>query len=84
MTPIVKVDIDYKYPLYYGDKAIVETTFINQDSAKVVFGYRIFRASDNVLVCTATTIQVFLNMERELQLTNPPFYEEWKKKWGFN
>lgn len=83
ITPIVKVDINYKYPLYYGDKAIIETTYIDLDSAKIVFDYKIYRASDNVLVSTANTIQVFLNMERELQLTIPLFFEEWKRKWGF-
>ena len=83
LTPIVKVNIDYKYPLYYGDKAIVETTYVYTEAAKIVFGYKIYRSSDNVLVATATTIQVFLNMERELQLTSPGFYEEWKRKLGF-
>jgi acyl-CoA thioester hydrolase len=83
LTPIVKVNIDYKYPLYYGDKAIVETTYVYTEAAKIMFDYKIYRASDNVLVATATTIQVFLNMERELQLTSPGFYEEWKRKLGF-
>jgi acyl-CoA thioester hydrolase len=83
LTPIVKVDIDYKYPLYYGDKAIVETTYVDNESAKIIFDYKIYRASDNVLVSTARTIQVFLNINRELQLTMPPFFEDWKRKWGF-
>ena len=83
LTPIVKVNIDYKYPLYYGDKAIIETTYVYSEAAKIIFDYKIYRASDNVLVATANTIQVFLNMERELQLTPPRFFEEWKRKWGF-
>ena len=83
ITPIVKVDIDYKYPLYYGDKAIIKTTYIYSEAAKIIFNYKIYRASYNVLVASATTIQVFLNMERELQLTSPGFYEEWKRKQGF-
>ena len=83
LTPIVKVDIDYKYPLFYGDKAIVETTYVDHESAKIIFDYKIYRASDNILVSNARTIQVFLNMERELQLTTPPFFEDWKRKWGF-
>ena len=83
LTPIVKVNIDYKYPLYYGDKAIIETTYIYSEAAKIIFDYKVYRASDNVLVATANTIQVFLNTERELQLTTPRFFEEWKRKWGF-
>ena len=83
ITPIVKVDIDYKYPLYFGDTAIIETIYEYCEAAKIIFRYKIYRASDNVLVATATTIQVFLNMERELQLTSPGFYEEWKGRLGF-
>ena len=83
LTPIVKVNIDYKYPLYYGDKAIIETTYVYTEAAKIIFDYKIFRASDNMLVATANTIQVFLNMERELLLTTPRFFEAWKRKWGF-
>lgn len=83
LTPIVKVNIDYKYPLFYGDKAIVETTYVYHEAAKVIFDYKIYRKSDNVLVATANTIQVFLNTDRELLLTSPRFFEDWKRKWGF-
>ena len=31
---------------------------------------------------TGSTIQVFLNLNKELELMNPPFYLEWKKKWN--
>jgi acyl-CoA thioester hydrolase len=82
ITPVVKINIDYKYPLYYGDTAIIETTYINTDSAKIFFQYKIFRASDMVLVATAESVQVFLNKERELLLTMPPWFENWKKTWG--
>lgn len=83
LTPIVKVNVDYKYPLYYGDTAIIETTYVYTEAAKIVFDYKIYRQSDNVLVATANTIQVFLNTERELLLTTPLFFENWKRKWGF-
>jgi acyl-CoA thioester hydrolase len=83
LTPIVKVNIDYKYPLFYGDKAIVETTYVYNEAAKIIFDYKIYRKADNVLVATANTIQVFLNTDRELLLTSPRFFEDWKRKWGF-
>lgn len=81
LTPIVKLSCDYKYSLRYGEKAIVETTYIESPAAKVVFDYRIFRASNSELVTTGRTIQVFISPEGELQLTVPPFLEEWKEKW---
>jgi acyl-CoA thioester hydrolase len=33
-------------------------------------------------VATGETVQVFMNREGELMLTNPPFFEEWKRKVG--
>jgi len=80
MVPIVKVALEYKKPLIYGDKAIVETHFRNSDAAKLIYDYKIFRSSDNELVATGESMQVFLNMDRELVLTIPTFLQDWKKK----
>lgn len=80
LTPIVKMNIDYKHPLYYGDKAIIETRYIDCEAAKILFEYSIFRVSNNELVATAETTQVFLDNKRELILTTPDFILEWKKK----
>jgi acyl-CoA thioester hydrolase len=84
MIPIVKVNCDYKKPLEYGDTAIVETSFINSEAAKILFEYRIFRKSDNELVATGNSMQVFLTPEYELLLTAPQFFIDWKKKWGIS
>jgi acyl-CoA thioester hydrolase len=82
MIPIVRVNCDYKRPLEYGDTAIVETTFINSEAAKILFAYKIFRKSDNELAATGKSMQVFLTPKGELLLTSPRFFTEWKKKWG--
>jgi acyl-CoA thioester hydrolase len=82
MIPIVRISCDYKKPLVYGDIAIIETRFINSDAAKILFEYRIFRKSDNELVATGNSMQVFLTPEGELLLTSPQFFTDWKKKWG--
>ena len=82
MIPIVKISCDYKKPLEYGDTAIIETTFIDSEAAKILFEYKIFRKSDDELVATGNSMQVFLTPERELLLTSPSFFVEWKKKWG--
>ena len=82
MIPIVKVNCDYKKPLEYGDTAIVETRFVNSEAAKIMFEYEIYRKSDNELVATGSSMQVFLTPDHELLLTPPLFFIEWKKKWG--
>ena len=82
LTPIVKMEIDFKLQVKYGDEIVIETEFVNCDAAKIIFHYRIFRKSDQALVLTATTTQVFVNESGELELTNPLFFVEWKKKNG--
>lgn len=82
MVPLVKLDMDYKLQLRYGEQIVIETTWQNCDAAKIIFNYRILRKSDQAVLLTAKSIQVFLNKEGELELCNPEFYLDWKKKNG--
>ncbi|MBC5837349.1 acyl-CoA thioesterase [Flavobacterium muglaense] len=80
-TPIVKSTCEHKLSLRYGDVARIETTIVDTPAAKMIFRYKIFD-KDNKVSCTGETVQVFLDGKGELMLTNPPFYEEWKRKVG--
>ncbi len=83
VIPVVSVQCDFKRSLRYGDKVIVETQYIPTEAAKIKFTYRLFKASNGELVATGSTVQVFLDKEESLlQLANPPFFEEWKRKQG--
>ena len=81
-SPIVKSSCEHKLPLRYGNVATIKTTFINSPAAKMIFRYKIFDPQDR-LVCTGETVQVFLNQQGELSLTNPEFFKKWKTKMGF-
>ncbi|OOG75497.1 thioesterase family protein [Flavobacterium sp. A45] len=80
-TPIVKSTCEHKLSLRYGDVIRIETTIVDTPAAKMIFRYRIFDAK-NEIACTGETVQVFLDNQGELMLTNPPFFEEWKRKVG--
>lgn len=80
-TPIVKSTCEHKLSLRYGDVARIETTIVDTPAAKMIFRYTIFDAA-NKISCVGETVQVFLDSKGELMLTNPPFYEEWKRKVG--
>lgn len=82
MAPLVRITCDFKKIVEYEDKIIVETRFVDNDAAKIHYHFNIYRASDQELVATGESVQVFLDMNRELVLTVPPFFEAWKKKWG--
>ena len=82
LVPIVNMNIDYKLPIKYGERLLIETTWENCAAAKIIFKYRILRESDKAVFMCATTTQVFLNKEGELELCNPEFYQQWKKRNG--
>jgi len=84
MIPIVKIECDFKRPLAYGDTAIVETRYIPTEAAKIVFEYSIIKKTDQEIVATGTSTQVFISPEGELLLTSPDFYTGWKNKWGIH
>lgn len=80
LAPLVKTNIEFKYPLRYNETGLIETTFVNSPAAKVIFRYKIFNADRTQLKVTGETVQVFMDTENILQLNTPPFFEEWKRK----
>lgn len=80
-APIVDMQIQYKFPLRYGVKARIDITYRPTEAAKIVFDYEIRDKETNLLYCKARTIQVFMDMDYNLVLFNPEFFESWKAKW---
>ena len=82
MAPVVKMNIDFVKQVHYGDKLIVETEYVDKEAAKILFRFKIFRKSDNELVAKAESMQVFIDLNREMILYPPQFVLDWKKKVG--
>ena len=83
VIPIVKIDIDYKRVLKYGDKINVQTTYWQTESAKMKFSYVIKNIRTDEIAATGTSTQVFLhNDTNNLCLVSPEFYLDWKRKMG--
>ena len=81
-APLVKLDFNYKRPLVYGDSAVVEAKYMPTEAAKICFEYTIYSAADYSVIATGSSVQVFLNRDRELLWLTPDFYEQWKKNNG--
>lgn len=77
VTPIVESSSKHLLPLRYGDVALIETTFVDSVSAKIIFTYKIFNPEGKV-ACTGKTVQVFVENKGNLALNFPPFFEDWK------
>ncbi|MBK0369528.1 acyl-CoA thioesterase [Flavobacterium agrisoli] len=80
-TPIVKSTCEHKLSLRYGDVITIETSVVDTPAAKIIYRFKIIDEKGEI-ACTGETVQVFLDKEGNLMLTNPPFYEEWKRKVG--
>lgn len=80
LTPIVKSEIEHKFPLKYGDKFRTKISLIKTIAAKIVYEYEIFNVTENKLSAVGKTTQVFIDDSGELQLISPQFYEEWFNK----
>ncbi|MCQ2376158.1 MAG: acyl-CoA thioesterase [Salinivirgaceae bacterium] len=81
MAPIVDVNCQYKLSLSFNDEVIIETAYYPTQAAKIQFHYTVFRASDMAVCATGSSTQVFINANtRELEICNPNFFVEWKKR----
>ena len=73
-APVVDMKLQFKQSISVGDSIIVETIYKPTKAAKIIFDYNIYKKSDNSLVLTAQTTQVCMDLEGNLQLSNPDFY----------
>lgn len=80
--PITSIHCDYKRPIEYEKTLIVEVKYISTLAAKIIFEYTLYDKESGVKLAIGKTEQVFLDREKQLQLTNPEFYISWKKEQG--
>lgn len=77
LTPIVKSEIEHKFPLKYGDKFRTKIALVKTIAAKIVYEYEVLNVTTGKISAFGKTIQVFIDNQGELQLVSPRFYEEW-------
>ena len=81
-APLVDMQLHYKTPLKYRDKAKIVIKYRNTEAAKLIFDYEIYNLTTGELALTATTTQVFLDTNYQLLWTLPDFMNEWKRMNG--
>ena len=80
-APLVDLEFHYRKPIVYGMRPRIKITYRPTESAKIVFDYKIYDSNDGCLLASGRSTQVFMDKDYKLVLYNPPFYEEWKKRW---
>ena len=83
-APIVEQTIQYKKSIRYGMRPRIDIIYRPTPSAKIVFDYEIHDTSDESLIATGHSVQVFMDLQYQLVWENPPFYLEWKHRWGLD
>lgn len=82
LAPMYDIKMRYLLPASIDEELIVNITYRPTRGAKLIFDYEIRRSTDNTLLFTAETTQLFTTHEGELQISCPDFFKKWKKKHG--
>ena len=64
LTPVVESHCNYFRPAKYDDIVVIETKITEIKEKSVKFEYNVFRKSDNELLATGHTINVFVDMKK--------------------
>ena len=74
--PIVRLEIDFKSPLRYGDRIELEISIGKIGTTSVEWLYSLRRASDGETVATARTVTVATNLETIEKVVVPEWLRE--------
>ena len=80
-APMVEMNIQWKKPSLSGMQPRIDIIYRPTVAAKVVFDYEIHDTADESLIATAHSVQVFMDLNYQLVLYSPKFYEEWQQRW---
>lgn len=81
-APMFDMQLRYHHAAAVDDILIVKISYRRTRGAKLMFDYEIRRESDDALILTAVTTQLFTTREGEFEPSCPLFYEKWKKEHG--
>lgn len=78
ISPVIDIQIEYKKPITYGNKAIVHTWIEDYNGVKTVYGYNIFH-SDGDLAAKAFSSHVCVKKDTFRPVVFKKLYPEWHK-----
>lgn len=78
VIPLVKMHLEYKAPVLFGEEIEIVTRLIHTPVAKIKYTYHIYNLTTGKLCCEGWSEQVFLkDKTRTLELFAPDFYVNW-------
>jgi len=79
-TPIRKLHLDYFKPLSFEDPFTIEGILHWNEAARLDFEF-ILRNEQDEITTTGYSVQMMMNKDGEFLLGQPPFYEEFCRRW---
>jgi acyl-CoA thioester hydrolase len=76
VAPLVHCELDYFHPARFGERLTVAARLHAEPGAKIRFTYRVTNAAGTALA-EGSTAQAFVDLNGDLVLTRPDFYEAW-------
>jgi acyl-CoA thioester hydrolase len=80
VAPIVQMHIDYHHPLRLDEPFDIEAAMHYCDAARLNSSY-VITGPGNRLVASGYTVQMLMNLDREVLVTWPVWLEEFRLKW---
>lgn len=78
VAPVVDVHMQYKSPARIDDILTVETAYVPDRGAKVIYDYTVRREDSGQVLLTARSVQLIQTSDGELVLSKPDFLREWE------
>lgn len=79
-APVYDIHVKYLAPLALDDVAVIYTDYIYKPGARLDYHYQVYRESDGRLCAEGESVQLFIDVNGELMLEKPAYYQQWQDK----
>ncbi len=80
LAPLKKIHIDFLSPVFFREEINIECILHYTDASKIQTEY-IIKKQDNTIAATGYVIQMLLNPDYQLFLTQPEYYKNFCDMW---
>ncbi len=79
-APVYELSLHYRQVATVNDILLVYIVYCKSIGGKITFHYIVNRESDNALILTAESVQLFTTMGGEFYPACPDFYSRWQQE----
>lgn len=80
-APVYDLHVKYLAPLALDDAAVIYTDYVYKPGARLDYHYKVCRESDGKLCAEGESVQLFIDVDGELMLEKPAYYQQWQDKY---